>query len=52
MLSENPFLTIEVCDTKPTDIYHPHHPLHHLILDEAEAWEEAHATLCNAGEDY
>jgi hypothetical protein len=25
-----------------TDIYHEAHPLHHLTLDEQEAWEEAY----------
>jgi hypothetical protein len=26
---------------EPTDIHHPLHPLHHLVLDELEEWVEA-----------
>jgi hypothetical protein len=27
---------------EPTDIHHPLHPLHHLVLEEREEWVEAH----------
>ncbi|MCH8476133.1 MAG: hypothetical protein LAT55_13005 [Opitutales bacterium] len=36
---------VDTWELKPHDIYHPHHPLHHMILDEEEMWNEFTPTL-------